>query len=163
MLQYVAIAIITLALIPLRACSGRVLERERFVSLSLERRAENRMLGTLRRDMERDRITAPRILDRDRLVSRYTTMRRAHIEAREGLDAGTHFTSRLRPGRPLSAEHARLRYGLSTRPEVRERILLKRGTSVRINKALGGEPGVGEITVVRRAPKSVVQDVRRIK
>jgi hypothetical protein len=163
MLQLIALFTLTLALIPMRACSGRVLEREGFVPHSLEPRAESRMLGTLRRDIERDRATAPRILERDRLVSRYTTMKRARIEAREGLAAGTHFTSRLRPGRPLSAEYARARYGLPIRPEVRERILLKRGTSVRMNKALGGKPGMGEITVVRPAPSTAVRAVRRIK
>jgi hypothetical protein len=32
-----------------------------------------------------------------------------------------------------------------------------------MNKALGGEPGVGEITVDRRAPADVVRETGKVK
>jgi hypothetical protein len=85
------------------------------------------------------------------------------MEMRKGLKAGTHVTSRLSAGRPLTAVHAQRRYGLPVRPEVRERIVLPKGTMVRMNKALGGEPGVGEITVDRRAPADVVRETGKVK
>jgi hypothetical protein len=58
---------------------------------------------------------------------------------------------------------AQNRLGLPVRPEAREKVLLQRGTSVRFNKALGGKPGVGEITIVKPAPKTVLRDVRKIR
>lgn len=130
---------------------------------SAERVAERRMLGTLERDAARDRATAARILKRDRVVARYTTKARAETEMREGLKVGTHMNSRLSAGRPLTALHAQRRYGLPVRPEVRERIVLMKGTKVRMNKAMGGQPGIGEITVTRRAPASVVREIQRVK
>ena len=121
------------------------------------------MANIWRRDLSRDRATPPKILPHDRIVNRFTTLPRAKVEARRGLSAGTHLTSRVHPGRPLSASGAQKRFGLSILPEARERVLLKQGTSVRLNKALGGKPGVGEITIVKPAPKTVLNGVRRIR
>jgi len=145
------------------AYAVRIPLRRGALARSLERRPAPSMTSILRRDLSRDRATAPRILSRDRIVNRFTTLPTAKVEARRGLTSGTHLTSRVGPGRPLSALSAQKRLGLPVRPEVRERILLKRGTSVRLNKALGGQPGVGEITIVKPAPKTVLRDVRRIR
>lgn len=147
-----------LALVSIHGCVGRGV-----MSRQVERRAEGRMLATIERDAERDRASAIKVLERDRLVSRYTTAARARTEMRAGLTAGTHVTSRLRTGRPLGAERAQARYGLPVRPQAREKLLLPKGTKVRMNKALGGEPGVGEITVAGRAPKSVVRETRAVR
>jgi hypothetical protein len=142
--------------------AARIPLGRRAVARSIERRPAPGLTNMLRRDLSRDRATPPSILSRDRIVSRYTVLPRAKVEARNGLASGTHLTSRVRPGRPLSANGAQKRLGLPSRPEAQERVLLKRGTSVRFNKALGGKPGVGEITIVKRAPRTVLQNVRRI-
>lgn len=63
----------------------------------------------------------------------------------------------------MSAQTVQERYGLPKLPQVRERILLKRGTSVKFNKALGGKPGVGELTIVKPASRTVLKNVRRIR
>ena len=104
----------------------------------------------LRRDLIRDRATRIRVLKRDRLVARYTSSRSARLEWRSGIKPGTHFSSRLASGRPLRGWQAKRRFGLPHRPTARESVLLRRGTPVRFNKALGGRPGVGEIVASRR-------------
>jgi hypothetical protein len=153
--------------VALVACSDAYAARiplgRRAVARSLERRPAPGIANTLRRDLSRDHVTPPSILSRDRIVNRYTMLPRARVEVRRGLTSGTHLTSRVRPGRPLSANSAQKRLGLPNRPEAQEHVLLKRGTSVRFNKALGGKPGVGEITIVKQAPRTVVQSVRRIR
>ena len=154
---------VLLALIPVRACSGGAMAERRAVSRAFERKAESRMAGVLERDLKRDLSTAPKTLAKDRYVYRYTTAARARAEAGEGLAAGTHVTSRIRPGRPLSAARAQTRYGLPARPQVRERVLIGKGSPVRVNKALGGERGVGEITVVKPTAKTAVQGASRLK
>lgn len=142
--------------------AARIPLGRRAVARAIERRPPLGLANILRRDLSRDRATPPSILSRDRTVNRYTMLPRAKVEARKGLMSGTHLTSRVRPGRPLSANIAQRRLGLPNRPEARERVLLKRGTSVRFNKALGGKPGMGEITIVKRAPRTVVQSLQRI-
>jgi len=135
----------------------------RGLARSLGRRSESEMARIWRRDLSRDHATPVRILPHDRLVNRFTTLPRANVEARSGFSAGTHLTSRVHPGHPLSAAGAQKRLGLSILPEAREKVLLGRGTGVRFNKALGGKPGVGEITIVKPAPKTVLKGVRRIR
>jgi hypothetical protein len=117
----------------------------------------------LRRDLLRDRATRPRTLSRDRVVDRYTSFSRAEVEYRKGLASGTHLTTRVRLGHPASAQETQRRFGLPIRPQVRERVLLKKGTAVRFNKALGGAPGVGEITIVRAAPQRTIKNIQRIR
>jgi hypothetical protein len=143
--------------------AARIPMRRGIWSHPQERRAPQAMAETLRRDLSRDRITPERILPRDRFVDRYTRLSRSRAEARIGLSAGTHLTSRVRRGHPMSAQTVQERYGLPKLPQVRERILLKRGTSVKFNKALGGKPGVGELTVVKPASRTVLKNVRRIR
>jgi hypothetical protein len=162
MLQLMAIFTL-LALIPVRACSGGAVAERRALSRAFERKAESGMASTLKRDLKRDLATTPKSLTKDRYVYRYTTAARARAEAGKGLAAGTHVTSRISPGRPLSAARAKTRYGLPVRPQVREKVLINKGLSVRVNKALGGERGVGEITVVKPTGKTAVQGMSKLK
>ncbi len=161
--RFIGLLLLSVFLGSIHANAVRIPIRRGALARSLEHRPSPSISSILRRDLSRDRATAPRILSRDRIVNRFTTLPRAKAEARKGLTTGTHLTSRISPGRPLSALSAQKRLGLPVRPEARERILLKRGTSVRFNKALGGKPGVGEITIAKPVPNSVLRDVRRIR
>ena len=159
MKRRLAILLLTILLAYANAYAVRIPLGRRALARSLKRRPTPAMENILRRD----RLTAPRVLTRDRLVNRYTAVLRARTEVRSGLRAGTHLTSRISPGHPLASKTAQKWFGLPGRPDVREKVLLKRGTSVRFNKALGGKPGVGEITIVRPASKNVLRNVRRIR
>lgn len=114
---------------------------------------------TLRRDLLRDRKTPVRVLRRDRHAFRYATRRQAQQELRRGVGPGSHLTSRATPGRPPSALRARSTYGLPQKPEVRERIHLKRGQPVRFNRVLSGKPGKGEFTSPKRIPPEAIEQV----
>lgn len=113
----------------------------------------------LRRDLMRDRASKIRILRNERKVFRYTTRQRARHEVRRGIPANKHLTSRARPGRPLSAAGAEHRFGLSARPQVRETVRLRQGQAVRMNKTIGGKPGVGEITSTKSLPPTSIEKV----
>ncbi len=127
---------------------------------NLARSAGRSWLSILRRDMVRDRATRAEKLSSNRSVFRYTTGTRAQMESRAGIPAGSHLTSHAIPGRP-SAPLAQKRLGLPVRPAVREKVLLPKGTTVQMNKALGGKPGYGEIRLTRRvAPQSIRKVVR---
>jgi hypothetical protein len=112
----------------------------------------------LRRDLARDAATVAKPLAKPRTVYRYTSGTRAAREAQQGLAPDSHMTSVARPGRPLSAEAAQRRYGLPSKPEVRETLRLE-GQPVRHNKVLGGERGYGEITSPEKIPS---ESIRRI-
>ena len=146
------------------ACHGQL---GRILARSAERRiarsASRSFLSTLRRDLVRDRATPARSLVKDRSVFRYTTRTRATLEKRSGLAAGTHLTSRSISGRPLSAAAAQRRLGLPTRPSVREKVVLSKGTRVRLNKALGGRQGYGEISLAQRIPPTNIRRVVRLR
>lgn len=113
----------------------------------------------LKRDSARDAATKAQTLAKPRNVHRYTSRERAAGESREGIAAGSHLTSKAHRGRPLSAEAAQRRFGLPSRPEVRETVRLPAGHPVRHNKALGGAPGYGEITSPKPLPKGSVTKV----
>ncbi len=111
------------------------------------------------RDQLQHRRTPPRPLPDDRTVFRFTTKERALGEARRGLPPETHMTARGGPGRPMTPDHARQRWGLPKTPEVRETIRLPKRTPVQPHKALGGERGAGTLTSPKRLPPSVIKDV----
>lgn len=140
---------------------GRILARS--AERRIARSAGGSFLGTLRRDLVRDRATPARSLAKDRSVFRYTTKERARLETRAGLSEGTHFTSHSASGRPLTAAAAQRRLGLPTRPAVREKVVLRKGTRVRLNKALGGERGYGEISLAQHIPPTNVRRVIRLR
>lgn len=116
----------------------------------------------LARDLARDAITTAKALPASRTVQRFTTLQQAKREARFGLPPGTHMTPGLRRGRPLSGEGAARRYGLLRQPTARETIVLPKGTPLRVNKALGGKAGVGELTSPRRVPSAAIVRIDKV-
>lgn len=124
-------------------------------------RAWSRAMATvLKRDAARDAATAAKSLAQPHTVWRYTRKAQAARELRHGVPAGGHLTSGTTVGRLPSPEHAQSRYGLPARPEVRETVRLPAGHPVRTNKALGGHPGVGEITSTRLLPPNAILKVQ---
>jgi len=111
----------------------------------------------LGRDAARDAATTAKALTAPRTVHRYTSIAQARREVRHGLDPNTHMTPNAQHGRPLTPDHAQKRYGLPASPEARETIVLPEGYPVRHNKALGGEPGRGELTSSRRVPPEAIR------
>jgi hypothetical protein len=112
------------------------------------------------RDLVRDRAATARPLAKDRVVSRFTSKNQAVYERQHGLDAGMHMTSReMRPGRVPSSGTAMKTYGLKSSPEVREQVRIPKGALVKVNKAYGGKPGIGEITLAERLPPKSVERV----
>jgi hypothetical protein len=116
-----------------------------------------------RRDQQNHSLVRPKVLARPRTVNRYTTLSRAMRELRLGLPPNTHMTSKARPGRPLAASKAQRRYGLPNKPQVRETIQLPSGTTLRHNRAVGGNRGIGEVTSPKRVPNSAIRKVVPLK
>jgi len=146
---------------PLEAQAGRAILRGAARRAAARQAERSLTRAVLARDLKRDAATASRRLTTPRRVFRFTSTERARAESRSGLAAGAHMTSRARPGRPPSGLTAQRRYGLPSRPRVRETIELTRGTPVRANRALAGRPGVGELTISRRIrPSSIQRTVR---
>lgn len=110
------------------------------------------MARIFKQDLKNHATTVAKPLVRSRSVHRYTTHQRGDREIKTGLLPDTHMTVRARPGRPPKPATAQRRYGLAYPPEVRETIYLPKGFPVRHNKALGGAPGVGELTSPRAIP-----------
>ena len=126
---------------------------------NLARTAERSWLSIFRRDMVRDRATSVEKLTSNRSVFRYTTKPRARLESHVGISKGSHLTSHAAPGRP-SAHLAQQRFGLPVRPSVRETVVLPKGTTVQMNKSIGGRPGYGEIRLAQRVkPESIRRSV----
>ena len=116
----------------------------------------------LRAEARRDALSVARPASRPLTFHRYTTAFRARQEIRRGLSADTHMTPRAKPGRPLSAENAKLRFGIR-KPTVRETIVVPKDQPLRHNKAWLGKPGVGETTSPSPVPKGAVTKVVRLK
>lgn len=114
--------------------------------------ANSAMSKMLKKDLARDAATTAKPLEKSREVWRYTTREQAARESRTGLAPGSHMTAHTTRGRPPSAQTAQARYGLPQKPQVRATWKLAPNTPVRSNKALGGAPGVGEITSGNRVP-----------
>lgn len=106
-----------------------------------------RLAAIYKKDLARDAKTVAKPLAKEQQVHRYTTAKQAQKEVKSGLQPGTHTTSALAQGRPLSGNHAKDRYGLEKSPTVRTVWRLPAGTKVKKNKVVGGEPGVGELNV----------------
>ncbi len=113
----------------------------------------------LERDAARDAAKAAeaRALAKPTTVWRYTSAAQARQEARAGIEAGRHFAPKVTPGRPPSRLTAQRQYGLPTPPEVRARVQLDSGTRVLRNKAMGGEPGRGEVLTMEHIPASAIR------
>lgn len=113
----------------------------------------------LRRDLVRDRAIKARPLSRQRTVFRYTSKTQATAELRKGILPGRHMTPHGGPGRPLRSATAMTRYGLPRHPGARETIRLPKGQPIRSAKAVGGGPGVGELTSSKRLPSGAIARV----
>lgn len=116
----------------------------------------------MRLDYARDHSKPAHRLNADRTVFRYTNGKRSKAEMRRGIPAGSHLTPHATTGRPLSPAAAQRKFGLPRRPAVRERVVLRRGTLVRTNKAIGGNPGQGEIQLAQRVPRQQIRKVLRL-
>ncbi len=127
------------------------------------RSAEANITRTLDRDLARDRATTVRRLSREATAFRYTSKAQARRELRSGIRAGSHFTSKAGPGRPLGAGSARVRYGLPRTPEVRETVQLQKGSMIKRNRAIGGARGVGEITTTDKTSRTAIRKVLPLK
>jgi len=126
---------------------------------NIAKSAERSWFSILRRDSLRDRTVRPGRLLSNRPVFHYTSKAQARLESHTGIAKGSHLTSRSDAGRPLSGVLAQRRFGLPAVPSVRERVVLKKGTAVRLNKALGGKPGYGEIRLAQRVRPENIRNV----
>ncbi len=98
-----------------------------------------------------------------RTVNRYTSRAQADRELKSGLAPNSHMTPNSHLGRALAAPKAQTRYGLPRSPQVRETILLPKGTLLRHNKAAAAGRGIGELTSPRRVPPSAIKKVIPLK
>ncbi len=142
---------------------GRGAERSvmRSVGRSEAKAAERATVRAFSKDAARDASTAAKRLSRPKTVFRYVPAKTAKHEMGLGIPARTHMTAVGGPGRPMGAGKAMGRYGLNRRPGVRETVRLPKRFPVRFNRAVLGEPGVGELTSPKRIPgKAIVKAVR---
>lgn len=141
------------------AVLGVLVPTEADAGSSAKRLAERAWSRVFARDAARDATLPVRPLREPRRVWRYSDRAGASRAAETGLPAGSHMTSRTTPGRLPSPARAQERYGLARPPEVRMTIDLPRGHPVRQGKAIGGSPGVGEITSPARIPPGSIVKV----
>ena len=106
------------------------------------------MSDLLCRDTARDFATKPKPLEKDTKVRRFVSTKK---ELQHDLPANKHMTAPIGAGRLPGGKRAQKQYGLPKVPKYAGTIKLEKGTPVRKNKALGGEPGRGEFT----SPKSI--------
>ena len=116
----------------------------------------------LRRDAARDAATVAVPAAESRMVWRYTGEAEAEREMSRGIAAGSHFTPKVTPGRPPSPLTVQRQYGLPQPPQVRMTVRIDEGRLILKNKALGGEPGRGELVNTEPLPPRAVQTVTRL-
>ena len=122
------------------------------------------MPNVLKLDRLRDSRLPVKRLPEPRKVFRFTTNQQAQLYRQRGVPSGTHFTAKAGPGRPLTAAHAKLRYGLPRIPSARVEVVLPKGTPVKSGKVVGGKPAYGELkTYSRPLPPSTVKTVRPLQ
>lgn len=131
---------------------------------AVARAAGRRLLRTrvLKLDAMRHRVPA-KPLAQSRTVHRYTTQTMAQQELRTGIGPGRHMTAAAPPGRPMSAQAAKERYGLLRKPTVRETIQLPKGLPVRHSHATNAARGVRELTSPKRVPPEAIKKVVRLR
>jgi uncharacterized protein YceK len=146
------------ALLPVVSGCGRVAER---AIGSVGRVAEQRSAVILARDFDRDAASKLTRLPQSRRVFKYTTNADARRMMAKGIPTGSHFTTGVKPGRPLSSSSAAKRFGLGYKPGKRLSVTLPGGTGVKVNKVVGGSPGgFGEIAVEQPLrPSSVTKSI----
>ncbi len=139
----------------------------------VERSAARRLLGggpkvaesrtVFEKDMWRDLTTRVTRLPAPRTVFRYMSAEEARLVRSRGIPAGKHFTATGGPGRPMSGTRAAQRYGLRAIPSHRPSVQLPAGTRVKMNKVLGGAPGVGELRVMDSVKAGQVRSPVRLQ
>jgi hypothetical protein len=112
-----------------------------------------------RQDARNHAKAAVTALAKPRTVHRYTTTAQARREVQAGLTPNTHMTARASVGRPLSARAAQQKYGLPTRPQVRETIALPKGWPARQNAVAGGAATARELTSPKALPGTAIRKV----
>lgn len=126
-----------------RAANGRAV-------VTAAGQARRQIPNVLKLDRLRDSKLAVKRLTEPRQVFRFTTNKQAQFYRRRGVPSGTHFTATAGPGRPLTAAHAKQRYGLPRMPSARVEVVLPRGTPVKVGKVIGGKPAFGEVKTYNR-------------
>jgi len=118
----------------------------------------------LARDAARDAASATKAkaVAHSTTVWRYTTVAQARRELQTGIRPGSHFTPGVTPGRLPRPATAQRQYGLPQTPQVRMTVRIDKGRLVLRNKALGGEPGRGELVSPGRIPPDAIQRVARL-
>lgn len=115
-------------------------------------------------DLARDKTLPVRPMRRTTTVSRYTTKKEAKQAMTNGIAPNTHLTSApVGPGRPLSREAARKRYGLARTPDARIVVTVPKGQPVRKGKVIAGSPGFGELTSPQWIPPQHIGKVAPLK
>jgi hypothetical protein len=141
------------------AVLGVLVSAEADAGGTAKRLAERTWSRIFARDAARDAALPVRPLREPRRVWRYSDRAGAARATSGGLPPGSHMTTGTTPGRLPSPARAQERYGLARPPEVRMTIDLPRGHPVRQGKAIGGSPGVGEITSPARIPPGSIVKV----
>jgi hypothetical protein len=116
--------------------------------------ARGPITNVLKLDRLRDSKLPVTKLTEPRKVFRFTTNKQAQLYRQRGVPSGTHFTAKAGPGRPLTATHAKLRYGLPRMPSARVEVVLPKGTPLKAGKVIGGRPGFGEVKTYCRSLSS---------
>lgn len=118
----------------------------------------------LARDAARDAASVgkAKAVTKTATVWRYTTVTQARRELQSGIRPGSHFTPGVTRGRLPKPVTAQRQYGLPRPPDVRMAIRLDKGRVVLRNKALGGEPGRGEVVPMRLVPPDAIQKVMKL-
>ena len=115
------------------------------------------------RDAERDSKLKAKPLERTRSVNRWVTPKQASHEKKSGIAPDRHFTSSSHSGRPESAANAKSRYGLGANRTVRETVVLPKGSMMKKGKAIGGEPGRGEIVSAQKIDPKYIKNQTKVK
>lgn len=160
----VLLLIVFMLLCEIAAAGGLLRAASRAAVRNLERQTERvtRVQQAYSRDAVRDAATPAKASQRARRVQRYTSAAEADRELRDGIPAGSHMTSNVAHGRGINGQTASERYGLTQVPQRVLTVEIPAGSTLRANKAIGGQAGRGELTSTSRIPASAVTAVRPV-
>jgi len=134
--------------------SGQAIDRK-----ALRQLERSHIQNLTRRDLLNHERAHVKPVTNPREAFRFTTREKSLSDLRNGIAPEHHMTATAGRGRPLSAESAMRRFGLLRKPEARETIVIPRGQPIRVNKAVGGAAGVGEITSTQRLSPDAIKKV----
>jgi hypothetical protein len=123
-----------------------------------DKKEDKKMQEIKKKDLERDKATKAKPLSEPQTVRRYTTSKK---DLERDIRPGEHMTPNAK-GRVPSAEKAQKAYGLEKKPKYGATIELDKGQPVKKNKAIGGEPGRGEITSTGPVAKDRIKKIFRL-